>query len=124
MALAREVAEETGLRVTRVEKFLWYFDYRSGSGKRTRQFNFLVEAFEMVARGSSLWNILAHVTRLGLTSINGKPLSLSTLQHLLRNPIYCGMVRYRDELFEGGHEPLVNKTLFSRAQKNLKKRQC
>ncbi|WP_459547140.1 NUDIX hydrolase [Nocardia sp. X0981] len=42
-ALAREVAEETGLRVTRIGRYLDSFDYRSGSGKHSRQFNFAVE---------------------------------------------------------------------------------
>jgi 8-oxo-dGTP diphosphatase len=39
-ALAREVAEETGLVVTGVDAYLGAFDYTSGSGKATRQFNF------------------------------------------------------------------------------------
>ena len=42
-ALAREVQEETGLAVTSVLAYLGLFDYTSGSGKKTRQFNFLVE---------------------------------------------------------------------------------
>ena len=42
-ALAREVREETGLLVTSVLEYLGSFDYRSGSGKKTRHFNFLVE---------------------------------------------------------------------------------
>ncbi|MGI5340780.1 NUDIX hydrolase [Streptomyces sp. CA-181903] len=39
-ALRREVAEETGLTVTAVGGYLGHFDYRSGSGRATRQFNF------------------------------------------------------------------------------------
>ncbi|MBB5119483.1 DNA mismatch repair protein MutT [Streptomyces eurocidicus] len=39
-ALHREVAEETGLTVTAVGGYLGHFDYRSGSGRATRQFNF------------------------------------------------------------------------------------
>ncbi|MER7576926.1 NUDIX hydrolase [Streptomyces sp. NPDC126514] len=39
-ALHREVAEETGLTVTAIETYLGHFDYRSRSGKKTRQFNF------------------------------------------------------------------------------------
>lgn len=39
-ALEREVAEETGLDVTGIDRYLGHFDYRSKSGKQTRQFNF------------------------------------------------------------------------------------
>ncbi|WBB64545.1 NUDIX domain-containing protein [Streptomyces sp. WMMC500] len=39
-ALDREVAEETGLTITGISSYLGHFDYLSGSGRRTRQFNF------------------------------------------------------------------------------------
>ena len=42
-ALVRETKEETGLTITSVVTYLGSFDYTSGSGKKTRQFNFLVE---------------------------------------------------------------------------------
>ncbi|RDI59031.1 NUDIX domain-containing protein [Nocardia pseudobrasiliensis] len=42
-ALTREVKEETGLDVVGIGRFLGDFDYRSGSGKNSRQFNFVVE---------------------------------------------------------------------------------
>lgn len=42
-ALAREVAEETGLEVTGISRYIDSFDYRSGSGKHSRQFNFAIE---------------------------------------------------------------------------------
>lgn len=41
-ALKREVAEETGLSVKEVMSYVDSFDYISGSGKKTRQFNFAV----------------------------------------------------------------------------------
>ncbi|MER6548482.1 NUDIX hydrolase [Streptomyces sp. NPDC001250] len=41
-ALRREVAEETGLTVTDVGDYLGHFDYRSGSGRKSRQLNFAV----------------------------------------------------------------------------------
>ena len=44
-ALKREVREETGLRIKTVLNYLGSFDYRSGSGKPTRQFNFSAEPF-------------------------------------------------------------------------------
>jgi len=42
-ALIREVKEETGLDVSRIADYLGFFDYTSGSGKKSRQFNFAVD---------------------------------------------------------------------------------
>jgi len=54
--LVREVREETGLIVKEVRRFANSFDYRSGSGKLTRQLNFLVE----VEYGDVTTNPLEH----------------------------------------------------------------
>lgn len=42
-ALRREVQEETGLEVTRVKHLVGQFDYLTGSGRKARQLNFVVE---------------------------------------------------------------------------------
>jgi 8-oxo-dGTP diphosphatase len=42
-ALRREVKEETGLDVWSIRDYLGRFDYTSGSGKKSRQFNFVVD---------------------------------------------------------------------------------
>lgn len=39
-AVHREVTEETGLTITDIRCYLGHFDYTSGSGRPTRQFNF------------------------------------------------------------------------------------
>lgn len=58
-ALHREVAEETGLTVTAVGGYLGHFDYRSGSGRATRQFNFgataIGETVELTEHDAHLW---------------------------------------------------------------------
>lgn len=41
-ALVREVQEETALFVKSIDGYLGHFDYTSGNGKKTRQFNFAV----------------------------------------------------------------------------------
>lgn len=48
-ALRREVAEETGLIVAALDRYLGGFDYRSQSGRLTRQFNFHLTAPETPA---------------------------------------------------------------------------
>lgn len=45
-ALIREVAEETGLDVKKIVKYLGHFDYESKSSKKTRQFNYIVTVQE------------------------------------------------------------------------------
>lgn len=42
-AIRREVLEEVGLTVTGIRSYLGSFDYQSGSGKRSRQYNFEVD---------------------------------------------------------------------------------
>lgn len=42
-ALRREVQEETGLKISAIREYLGHFDYLSGNGKPTRQFNFAVD---------------------------------------------------------------------------------
>ena len=46
-ALSREVAEETGLCVEQVRQYVGCFDYTSGSGKATRQFNFFTTVSQL-----------------------------------------------------------------------------
>ena len=46
VALAREVKEETGLLLAQIRRYVGHFDYESKSGKKTRQFNFLVTVQE------------------------------------------------------------------------------
>ncbi|MEV6778107.1 NUDIX hydrolase [Streptomyces syringium] len=58
-ALRREVAEETGLTVTAIGGYLGHFDYRSGSGRATRQFNFAAtvtgETVTLTEHDAHLW---------------------------------------------------------------------
>lgn len=59
-ALIREVKEETGLDVVGIREYLGSFDYASGSGKKSRQFNFAVdvsapEPIELQEHDTYLW---------------------------------------------------------------------
>lgn len=43
----------------------------------------------------------------------------TTIRQILSNSLYIGQVKYRDECFEGVHEPIISKEQFERVQKLL-----
>ncbi|MCX5784500.1 MAG: recombinase family protein [Elusimicrobia bacterium] len=77
---------------------------------------FIRKTFELYASGDYT---LAEVRRI----INGvgmkgrhTALSTSNYQYMLRNPVYYGVIRYKGEIYEGKHEPIITKALFDRCQ--------
>jgi site-specific DNA recombinase len=47
---------------------------------------------------------------------SAKPLALSTLGKLLRNPFYCGVFVHKGELHQGVHVPMITKKTFDDIQ--------
>ena len=79
--------------------------------------------FEMYATGSYTFLSLANWCKENELKGNlGKGISVSNVQHLLQNPFYFGLMRYRGEIFEGTHEPLISKKLFDLCQEDMTKR--
>jgi site-specific DNA recombinase len=82
-------------------------------------------AFEAYATGEwTIRRLLTELTARGLTTAPGhkhpgRPLVVSHLHKLLRNPYYMGMVRYRDVIYAGRHEPLVTPEVWHEVQKHL-----
>jgi len=54
--------------------------------------------------------------RLGLTTSQGKMISLSKFHELFKNPFYYGYFRWGEELYPGKHEPMVSKAEYDLAQ--------
>jgi site-specific DNA recombinase len=82
-------------------------------------------AFETYATGEwTIRRLLAELTARGLATTPGprspgKPLAVSHLHKLLRNPYYMGMVRYRGVVYAGKHKPLVTAEVWHEVQKHL-----
>lgn len=84
-------------------------------------------AFRLAADPAiSLRHVLAEVRSAGAVGKRGGPLSLSTLQRILTNPFYAGLIRspLTGKAIMGQHEPLVTREVFNKAQRNLRKRRC
>jgi len=103
--------------------------WEDGKGKPTRTVEIdpdrgplMAWAFEAYATGEwSLRTLLAELTNRGLTTLPSekmpsKPLVLSNLNRLLRNPYYRGIVTYRGVQYAGNHLPLVSPEVWQRVQ--------
>lgn len=59
-----------------------------------------------------------YTSRSGKT-IGGVPFNRGALYHLLRNPIYRGMIRHRGQLHQGQHPAILDAALFDEVQATL-----
>lgn len=76
-------------------------------------------AFELYATKHFSYHTLAlELHRKGLCRRNGRPLCLSVITRILRNPFYIGIIRIEKtgEIFEGVHDPLIEAGLFKHVQ--------
>ena len=51
-----------------------------------------------------------------------KEIAIGNIQKILQNIFYIGLMKYRGEIFEGRHEPLITKKLFDKCQEVMNKR--
>ena len=73
--------------------------------------------YEAYAKGDiSLKHVGIFAAALGLKNVNGSKLNPASVQWILRNPIYQGVVLWDGEEFPGRHEPLVSKELWQAVQ--------
>lgn len=71
--------------------------------------------FELYATGNySLWGLRQKANALGLTNLGGKPLSKTSIEKILRNPFYAGVIKLRStgDTYPGVHEPLISVALY------------
>ena len=79
--------------------------------------------FEMYATGAYTLHSLANWCKeRGLRGNLGKPLVIANIQKNLQNVFYLGLMKWKGEIFEGQHEPLISKKLFDKCQEVMVKR--
>lgn len=78
-------------------------------------------AFELFATGEyTIDSLQAKLTEAGLRMPgSGKPVSTQTVQKLLRDRYYMGILTYRGMEYQGRHEPLIGQELYERVQRVL-----
>ncbi|MRS11496.1 MAG: recombinase family protein [Actinobacteria bacterium] len=75
-------------------------------------------AFERYATGAVSLSMLAgELKSRGFTSRSGADVGPSALHLMLKNPIYCGLIRYKGKTYPGTHEPIITPELFAAVQR-------
>ena len=70
----------------------------------------------------SMGKIARHLNREGHRTKRGKQWNTAILAPLLRSPLYVGKVSYKGEVYDGEHEPIVDRELFDVVQSLLEER--
>ena len=90
--------------------------------------SFIQEAFDLYATGNWTTRALAaHLEQRGLRSratpkVPSRPLGVTAIQKVLRNPYYVGVVVYRGRRVTGRHKPLIDRDTFDQVQALLSAR--
>jgi len=81
------------------------------------------KAFNEFASGNhTLTSISERLSFWGLVSKTGKLICKATIQRMLTNKAYLGIIDHNGECFEGSFPPIVSKTTFDKVQEVLKLR--
>jgi len=78
--------------------------------------------FDEYAKGTPKKAIMEALSKKGVLNYNGKPLTLSCLQHALHNPKYIGKYYFGGEEVEGACEALIDEDTFNKVQETLQGR--
>jgi len=85
--------------------------------------HFIPKALNLYLAGQySLKTLSIKLTEDGLTTRKGGPIAKTTLEKILKNPFYYGMMKYKNKLTLGRHQPLITKALFDAVQEKLSAR--
>jgi DNA invertase Pin-like site-specific DNA recombinase len=84
---------------------------------------FIRKMFELYSTGNYSTTALADVMfKEGLRTRSNGRLGKSMLYNLLSDPFYCGKMRWKEEIKQGNHEPIITKELFDAVQKKLNRK--
>jgi DNA invertase Pin-like site-specific DNA recombinase len=87
------------------------------------KYHFIQKTFETYSTGKyTLKELRKIINELGLKGRKNKILSKSNYQYILKNPFYFGIMRYKNEFYEGSHKPIISKKLFDKCQEILQRK--
>lgn len=104
--------------------------YKSVGGDREKKYcepdpysaPIIKQLFELYSTGNySIFQLQKWLSSQNILSRNGKPLGCSTIDNILLNPFYYGLIRWHGEEKIGNHLPIINVGLYNTCQYVLAK---
>jgi DNA invertase Pin-like site-specific DNA recombinase len=72
--------------------------------------------FEIFAATGSLARVKEELKLRGYTTRNGDSWGKTSIDNIVRNPVYAGKIRYKENVFPAHHKPLITDKVFSKSQ--------
>lgn len=105
---------------------IWYRNVLKQAEIDEKYANYIVYIFEQRAQGKTMVQIANSVNMMGMRSrsiftedgvnIGNKPMTKASIERILKNTFYYGVVEIKWELFQGIHTPIITKNLFDKVQ--------
>jgi site-specific DNA recombinase len=108
----------------RAEKGLWNGGYTPyGYGREDKKLVIIPEEtarvqfmFREFALSPSLAELRDKLNRREWFTRAGKRWGKPSVDNILRNPVYCGKIKFKESVYEGIHESIIDETVFNKVQ--------
>jgi site-specific DNA recombinase len=80
------------------------------------------EIYSSYLAGASLQGVVDMLDQRCISSKKGGRWTKESVANVLRNPLYCGRMRWDNILREGRHQPVISEEMFDRAQMEIRSR--
>ena len=67
----------------------------------------------------SCHDIAFYLNKMGFCTLEGNPFQKRSIEYILKNPVYCGKIRWDHALLKGVHPPIIPTDLYDKAQIQL-----
>lgn len=85
--------------------------------------DFILKIFTLYSTGlHTMKSVALELAKMGFVDKNGKPYPVRKIEHILKNVVYTGKIKYgknddgTDRIFQGVHEPIVPLSLFNKVE--------
>ncbi len=127
----RSIRSRSGMEA-RMRQGVWVWRAPIGYYRKTKGANLSIDpetapmirkVFELYATGTHTYESIASLlTSEGYKTTTGKDPFPQLIEKIVRNPLYCGIIRVWDQEFKAAFEPIVDEDLFNRCQPGYRAR--